>query len=211
LEPEIQVLDNPKMVKVLASETRVKIIKEIIKEPKSLSQLARIFGVSPAAVFYHVKQLEKARLAKIVCTKVVNNNLTEKYYQATIPHSVICLNIDTPVKGPVPPKKQTSKHMLAVDMTGILDTLSSLGLKCVPEKEDQLEKNLTKLIEIIAQEAESSYGEILKQLNVKLSPIDRTKIESSIRFLIPLTLLQVANKPQCLETMHSIIQMVETK
>ena len=211
MKPEIQIIENPRMVKVLASETRVKIIKEIITEPKSLSQLARILKISPAAVYYHIKQLESVRFAKIVRTEVVNNNLTEKYYQATIPPSVICLKIDTPVKGPVPPKKQTRKHILAVDMTGISDTLSSLGLKCPPEKEKQLEENLTKLIEIIAREAENTYREILKQLNLKLSTIDRTKIESSIRALISLTLLRAADKPEWLETAHSIIQIVETK
>lgn len=210
MKPEIQIIENPKIAKVLASETRVKIIKEIVKEPKSLSQLARIFKISPAAVYYHIKQLEKVRFAKIVHTEVINNNLIEKYYQATIPPYALCLNIEAPVKGPVPPKRQNSKNILAVDMTGISDTLSSLGLKRPsPEKEKQLEENLLKLIEIIAQEAEGNFGEIIKQLNLKLPPVDRAKIESTIRSLVVLTLLRVADKPECMETMHSIIQMLE--
>jgi DNA-binding transcriptional ArsR family regulator len=211
LEPEIRVLENPKIVKVLASETRVKIIKEIGKEPKSLSQLARIFKISPAAVYYHVKQLEKVKFVKIVRTEVVNNNLTEKYYQVSTPSATLCLSFDMPVKGPVPPKKRTSKQFLAIDMTGLSDTLRSMGLKCPPEKEDQLEKNLTNLLEIIGQEAETNYAKILKQLNLKLSAIDRLKIESSIRALISLTLLRVADKPAFLETAHSIVHMVEAK
>jgi DNA-binding transcriptional ArsR family regulator len=211
LEPEIRVLENPKIAKVLASETRVKIIKEISREPKSLSQLARIFKISPAAVYYHVKQLEKIKFVKIVRTEVVNNNLTEKYYQAAIPSATMCLSFDTPVKGPVPPKKQTSKHILAVDLTGLSDALNSMGLKCPTEKEDQLEKSLTKLLEIIGQEAETNYAKILNQLNLKLSTIDRLKIESSIRALISLTLLRVADKPAFLETAHSIVHMVEAK
>lgn len=208
MENEIRVLDNPKIVRVLACETRVKIIKEIIKEPKSLSQLARIFGISPAAVHYHIKQLEKAGFVKITRTEVVNNNLTEKFYQATTPPSLLCLNVDTPVKGPVPPKKKTTKHVLAIDITEIASTLSSLGLTYPPEKEEQLERNIMKLIEMTSEEAESIYKEILKQLQPKLSPTDRLKIESSIRALFTLTLLRVIDKPQYLETLRSLIQTI---
>jgi len=211
LEPEIRVLENPKIVKVLASETRVKILTEIVKEPKSLSQLARIMGISPAAVYYHLRQLENIRFAKIVRTKVVNNNFTEKYYQATIPSSMMNFSFETPAKGPVPPRKQTRKYILAIDTTGLLGAISSLGLKYSSEKEDQLKKNLTQLVEIIAQEAEANYVDILRQLNPKLSTIDRLKIESSIRALISLTLIRVADKPSFLETANSIIQMVEVK
>ena len=211
MTPEIQILENPRVAKVLASETRVKILKEIVKEPKSLSQLARILNISPASVYYHIKQLENIKFAKIVRTEVVNNNLTEKYYLATIPSSIMNFSFQIPVKGPVPPKKQTRKYILAIDTSGLLDTLTSLGLKCPPEKEDQLEKNLARLVEVIAQEAEANYAEILKQLNPKLSTVDRLKIESSIRALISLTLLRVTEKPDFLDVARSIIQMVKTE
>lgn len=209
MDSEILVLENPKIAKVLSNETRVKIIKEISKEPKSLSQLARIFKISPAAVYYHIKQLEKEKFAKIVRTEVVNNNLTEKYYQAAISSSILCLSFDMPLKGPVPPKKQTRKYILAVDMAGLLEFLGNIGLKCPAEKEEELEKDLTKLLEIVGQEAETNYAKILNQLNLKLSTIDRLKIESSIRALIALTLRKVADKPAFLETAHSIIRMAE--
>ena len=212
MESEIRVIKDPKLVKVLVSETRGKLMDEIHKEPKSISQLARIFGKTPVAIHYHIKKLEEAGFIKLAKTRVVNNNLIEKYYQPSAPPFVICLSTEASlIKAPVPPKKHITKQEFTISIPEIEGTLSSLGLTYQPEKEDQLKGTVMKLLKMIVKEAKGVHKEILKQINLKLSSTDLLKVESITEALVPITLLRMIRKPQYLEALRSLIQELRTK
>ena len=107
MPPNIQMVTDPKKAKALANETRLKILQEIATNPQSISQLARKIGITPVAVLYHTKILKNAGFIRIAKTTVVNNNLTEKFYEITTSaYLVVVSGVDQPLKGPVPPKKQ---------------------------------------------------------------------------------------------------------
>ncbi len=211
MQPKIQTITDPKRIKALVSEKRVKILQTIAAEPKSISQLARQFGISPVAVYYHIKKLEEAGFVKVARTSVVNNNFTEKFYQVATEAYLVVLGVDLPLKGPVPPKNQGNKQILGVGRDEIKATFEKLGLKCKPEDEEQLESNVLKLLEMAMQEAEGAYKEILNQLMLKLSPADRSKIESAAKAVIPIVLDRIVDKQQSLETLRATIQLMNKK
>ena len=61
----IQVIDDPKKVKILVDETRNKIICMLGRGSMSLSGLARALNKTPATVFYHIKKLVSVNLIKL--------------------------------------------------------------------------------------------------------------------------------------------------
>jgi len=211
MDSEIRVFDHPAMTKVVASETRMRILREIREQPKSLSQLGRILGISPAAVLYHIRLLEGARLAKVVRSEVINNNLVEKFYKAIAAPYIVGLKVEQVPRGPVPPSRQPTKEMMILDLSGLSHLLGLISLWCPPEREAQLEAQLKQLTEVASREAERAYREILRQTDVRLSPIDRQKVVSSVRPAIPIALFRVVENPESRETLSSIIRLVRRR
>ena len=204
-------ITDPKRAKVLASQTRLNILKEIATEPKSLSQLARQLGVSPVAIFYHMKKLEDAGFVKLAKTRVVNNNLVEKFYEITTSAYIVGINTELPVKGPVPPKKQAAKPMLGLSPSDVKKMFDLLRLRYTARTKETVEKNVLQLLEMAVQEAAEVNRELLNQLNLKLSPSDRQKIEYATMATIPITLDRMLDKQENLETLRSVINMLEKK
>jgi len=208
MDSEIRVFDHPQMTKVVASETRMRILREIREQPKSLSQLGRILGISPAAVLYHIRLLEGAKLAKVVRSEVVNNNLVEKFYEATAAPYIVGLNVEQIPRGPVPPRRQQTEEKIILDLSGLSHLLGLIGLWCPPEREAEFEAQLKRLIEVASREAERAYWEILRQMDVRLSPTDRQKIVSSARPAIPIALIRVVENPEGRDTLRAITRLV---
>lgn len=211
MPPKIQLITDPKRAKILASETRLKILQEIVAEPKTISQLAKQLGVSPVAIFYHMKKLETAGFVKLVKTRVINNNLVEKFYGITTSAYIVGISTELPVKGPVPPKKQAIKPMLGISPDDIEKVLDLLGLRVAEENQKAVQNNVMKLLENTVQEASEVNRELLNQLNLKLSPRDRLKIENATMAIIPITLDRIFDKQENLETLHSVINMLKKK
>jgi DNA-binding transcriptional ArsR family regulator len=209
MQPKIQLVTDPKKAKALASETRVKILQNIAARPQSISQLARTLKITPVAVLYHIKKLESAGFIKLASTKIVNNNLTEKFYEVTTTSYLVALNTaDLPVKGPVPPKKQATKQILGVGEPEVEKLFSLLGLTYSPEAKAQIVKDTITLLEATIREAGVAYSDILGQMNLKLAPTDRLKIEYGAQAAIPITLDRLLDKPESLEKLRSIIRSI---
>ncbi len=211
MPPNIQLVTDPKKAKALASETRLKILQEIAANPQSISQLARKLAITPVAVLYHTKKLQNAGFIRVAKTAVVNNNLTEKFYEITTTAYLVVVSADVPVKGPVPPKKQDAKLLLGVTPADIEKTFDLLGLTYPSESKAQVEGDTLKLLEAAVHDAAEVQREILTQLNLKLSPTDRVKVEYAVMAVLPIVLDRMLGKEENLGVLRSIIQMVIKK
>jgi putative molybdopterin biosynthesis protein len=106
-------LTRDEQVRAVADPHRLRILRELIVAPATISQLGRRFGKHPAWIRYHVKVLEGAGLVSLVETRVVRN-YTEKYYGACAPAFVI----DRVVRpeGPDAPLMLFASHDFAVGL-----------------------------------------------------------------------------------------------
>ncbi len=75
-------IDQLNQIKVLGDSQRLAILRRLMDQPATLSQLGDHFGESAAHIRHHVKALEQVRLVELSSTHLVRGFL-EKYYQAT--------------------------------------------------------------------------------------------------------------------------------
>ncbi len=69
-------------ITAIADDQRLALLRLMMDEPKTLTQLAEVMGTYPAQVRHHVKRLEQVGLIQLV-RSVKTGGYTEKYYQAT--------------------------------------------------------------------------------------------------------------------------------
>lgn len=77
----IRRIQDFKHLKILADARRLAILRLLMVEPATLSQLGQILNEHPAKVRHHLKLLETAGLIELVGTRVVRG-FVEKYYRA---------------------------------------------------------------------------------------------------------------------------------
>jgi putative molybdopterin biosynthesis protein len=75
-------LQSLEVLKVFGDPRRVEILRLLMAEPATLSQLGRALDMHPAKVRHHLKQLEEVGLVEFVSSREVRG-FVEKYYQAT--------------------------------------------------------------------------------------------------------------------------------
>ena len=68
-------------IKILADERRIEILRLLMTEPATLSQLAQMLGQSPAWVRHHTEKLLTAELIELDRV-ITTGKITEKYYRA---------------------------------------------------------------------------------------------------------------------------------
>jgi molybdate-binding protein len=79
-------------LKVLGDARRLAILRLLMKQPATLSQLGRVLDAHPAKIRHHLKQLEGVGLVELTSTRIVGS-FVEKYYRATANAFVINLSI----------------------------------------------------------------------------------------------------------------------
>jgi putative molybdopterin biosynthesis protein len=95
--PGLQTLTQFEQIKLLSDERRLAILRLLMGQAATLSQLAEALGSYPARIRHHLKKLEQAGLVALVSTQVVGG-FVEKYYRATAAAYAINLAIT-----PTPP------------------------------------------------------------------------------------------------------------
>jgi molybdate-binding protein/DNA-binding HxlR family transcriptional regulator len=78
----IQQIHSENALKLFGDPVRLSILRYLIYQPATLSQLGEKLNIHPSQVRNHIKQLEKEGLVELVSIRRVKNFL-EKYYQAT--------------------------------------------------------------------------------------------------------------------------------
>lgn len=76
---EEMVVSDPDTLKVLADTLRLQIVR-VLKRPRTVKELGAVLDMPPTKLYYHVNQLEKVGLIRVVETNVVSG-IIEKVYQ----------------------------------------------------------------------------------------------------------------------------------
>jgi DNA-binding transcriptional ArsR family regulator len=79
--PESYTLESVEQLRAIADELRLRILRQLVEQAMTVSQLAVVLGQAPNKVNYHVHELERVGLLKRVETREKGGFL-EKYYRA---------------------------------------------------------------------------------------------------------------------------------
>jgi putative molybdopterin biosynthesis protein len=78
---EIKYIKALEQIKIMADARRLAILRMLMAQPATLTQLGRALGEHPAWIRHHLKQLEQAGLVEMT-TEQVSGGFVEKYYRA---------------------------------------------------------------------------------------------------------------------------------
>jgi predicted transcriptional regulator len=211
MPPHIQTITDPNKAKALANQTRIQILQEIATTPQSLSQLARKLNITPVAVLYHIKKLKTAGFIRLANTKVVNNNLTEKFYEITTDAYLVTATASTQTpRGPVPPKNQ-EQLLIGITPQDIKKMFDLLDLTYPPQNKAQVEGTVINLLEQMVLKAREVHREILNQSGLKLSAVDRQKLEYITMATLPITIDQMLAQQETKEKMQTVIKLLQKR
>ncbi len=73
-------IENIEQLRAIADVLRLRIIDILQKQPMTVTQLGEVLGLAPAKVHYHVRELERVGLLRLVETRE-KGGILEKYYQ----------------------------------------------------------------------------------------------------------------------------------
>jgi DNA-binding transcriptional ArsR family regulator len=77
----VYVIENLEQLRAIADPLRTRILEALVREPKTTSQLAELLGETNNKLHYHVHELERFGLIKLV-EKRERGGVLEKYYRA---------------------------------------------------------------------------------------------------------------------------------
>lgn len=78
--PEVYNLETIEQMRAIADPLRQRIMQELLQQPRTVTQVAEVLGIAPAKVHYHVRELERVGLTKLVFTRE-KGGILEKYFQ----------------------------------------------------------------------------------------------------------------------------------
>ena len=204
----IRILEDARMAKAFTSPTRRAIIKELALRPMSISRLARTLDISPPAVLYHIRIMERAGLIKLARTEVVRNNFEEKFYALTSPAFMIMG--ENKRGGPVPLKEKSEGITYIARVEGVDEYLSGFDLRVREGHGEDLEKVIAGIMRLIAQQALELGKDAFAQLDLDLSKSNLDKIGVLSATLAPIAVSRMLDVPEAIELLHSLKDMVES-
>jgi predicted transcriptional regulator len=140
---------DPEAFKLLGDETRRKIVFLLRVKEFTVGQISAELGVTPQAIYHHIKKLETAGLIHVTREKRCGH-LIESYYQATAETFICSIGAF---------RKETVK----VDMLDVLNGLNKIGFKI--ESSDEI---ASKLVDFETKTMKHKGNEKLKDAIVKL-------------------------------------------
>lgn len=157
----VQLVDDPKKIKLLADPLRREIIREITNQSQTQSQLARKLELSPSSIMHHLKKLREAGLIKVARTKVGSYGILEKYYEPTAD-----LFIENYKKAPL----ALQKYFLHTNMERLRGMLSMLQILAEKRNRD---------IEITREELKDMAQEIANRLPVVAKKYENAQTDAT--------------------------------
>jgi DNA-binding transcriptional ArsR family regulator len=140
---------TPEAFRLIGDETRKKIIFLLRVKELTISQMAGELGMTPQAIYHHIKRLKAAGLVEVVREERVDH-LIESYYQATA-ETFLC-SIGTL------PGETAKKDVLAV-----LEGLKTIGFQI-----EATDEAAARLVEFETRIVEHKGSERLEQAIAKL-------------------------------------------
>lgn len=140
-----KVIKDPKAFRLLADETRRKILYLLRVKEMNVSQLASQLNLTPQAIYHHVKKLQKGGLVEVTREERCGH-LIESYYRATA-------EVFSMSHGKTKAKDLHSKRLVKEQMVTALEALKKAGFDL---KYD--EKELLRLVDAQIELEEGSKG-----------------------------------------------------
>ena len=79
--PDVFELETLEQLRAIADELRTRIAEALTHRPMTVTQLGEMLGQAPAKIHYHVRELERVGLVRLVATRE-KSGILEKYYRA---------------------------------------------------------------------------------------------------------------------------------
>jgi DNA-binding transcriptional ArsR family regulator len=79
--PDHYNLETVEQMRAISDELRQRILGALIDRPMTVTQLGEQLGIAPAKIHYHVRELERVRLVRLVETRE-KGGILEKYYRS---------------------------------------------------------------------------------------------------------------------------------
>ncbi len=114
-----QVLRDPKAFKLLADETRRKILYLLRVKEMTVSQLAEELGLTPQALYHHIRKLLKGGMVEVIREKRVGH-LIESYYRATAEDFLL-------TTGKASLETFRDRELAEEQLTAVLNALEKIG------------------------------------------------------------------------------------
>lgn len=86
---EIRLIDDLESLKIYSDPMRIRIMQTMVREPRTVNQIAEELGVPFTRLYYHINLLEKHNLIRLVDTQVFSGAVEEKYYQVSAYNFVV--------------------------------------------------------------------------------------------------------------------------
>ena len=144
----IKVVNDPQEFQLLADGTRRKIIFLLRATEMTVSQIASNLGLTPQAIYHHIKKLQKADLVAVAREERVGH-LIESYYRATA-EAFLCSVGVTP----------SGREFFEKQTKTILDSLVRIGFK-LEYDEDDIQHLIEKQDELLRVKGEDEFEENL--------------------------------------------------
>jgi len=77
---ESYAFESIEQVRAMADELRIRIVDQLVIQPMTVTQVGEALGVHPNKIHYHVRELERAGLVRLVETRE-KSGILEKYYR----------------------------------------------------------------------------------------------------------------------------------
>ncbi|HEY7832539.1 MAG TPA: helix-turn-helix domain-containing protein [Ktedonobacterales bacterium] len=86
--PEVYNLESIEQVRGIADELRLRVGNVLISQPMTVTQLGALLNEPPAKIHYHVRELERLGVVKLVETRE-KGGILEKYYRAVAKNIIV--------------------------------------------------------------------------------------------------------------------------
>jgi predicted transcriptional regulator len=156
----IKVVNDPEEFQLLADDTRRKIIFLLRATEMTVSQIASNLGVTPQAIYHHIKKLQNADLVNVVREERVGH-LIESYYRATA-EAFLCSVGVTP----------SGREFFEKQTKTTLDSLVKIGFD-LEYNEDDVQKLIEMQDDLLKCCGQKDFEENIKD---KLDDLDNTTL-----------------------------------
>ncbi len=148
-------ISDPEAFKILADETRRKIVFLLRAKEMTVSQIADQLDLTPQTVYHHIKRLVEAEMVEVT-REVRVDHLIESYYMATA--EVFHLTVG---------KTSGGKETLSEILTASLEALKKLGFNIT-----YTDKDVAQLVELTMEREECCSAKEYEEAIAKLGDLD---------------------------------------
>lgn len=89
---EIYVAESVEQMRVIADDLRQRIFEALVELPMTVTQVGEQLGIAPSKIHYHVRELERVGLVRLVETRE-KGGILEKYYRSVARHIMFPMSL----------------------------------------------------------------------------------------------------------------------